>query len=59
VKIGETDKYQQNQTENQRLSPLFPVHDCWCFSIELAQNWHSGSALSLQAAFADINIRKG
>ena len=26
--------------------------------IELAQNWQSRSALSLQAAFADINIGK-
>ena len=29
VKISETDNHQQTPTENQRLSPLFSVQDCW------------------------------
>jgi len=41
VKISETDNQQQKPTENPRLSPLFSVHECSCFSIQLAQNRHS------------------
>ena len=63
--IGQTDNRQQKPTEIQRLSSLFSVRDCLCLSIELAQNKHTGrlqgfegSALDLQAAFADNNIHK-
>jgi hypothetical protein len=58
VKIGRTDNHQQKPTENQRLSPLLSVCNCSSLSIQQAQNKHSGSAISLQAIFADINIRK-
>ncbi len=37
-----TDMHQQKPTGNERLSPLFYVDDCWCLSMELAQNRHSG-----------------
>jgi hypothetical protein len=53
-----TDIHQKKPTENERRSSLSLLLICSCLLIELAQTKHSGSALDLQAAFADINIRK-
>jgi hypothetical protein len=47
----------RNQQETND-SPPFSAHDCWCLSIELAQNWHSGLALALQTASVDIKFAK-